>query len=327
MINVARRQAPGQRFCTSNERPHFAPRLAVRRRAGVKKHVIRTGTAANGSDCLVARRAFVEREASEFILGPAWHSTDKPPFQTQRPTSFPGLPRKEVGAFENASSKAKRHARFHKLQSQVSFTASASADGFSWRVRARNSDGPLAHPSELTEIASPRMIEKRCGEGCTVSIFPEKSLLELVQMASSALLPIVAFLGVIVAWRAIGAQRQINAMKAHLDYLKLAFDNPDFAFPKKMSDVDYEAQLIAGCRLKFEKYEWFVSSMLACLRLMLEVSQKRSAWRDIAILQISYHWKYLERYRQEKHYLVLWDRELKAEIDAGISRGKRPTLA
>lgn len=171
------------------------------------------------------------------------------------------------------------------------------------------------------------MIEKRCGEGCTVSIFPEKSLLELVQMASSALLPIVAFLGVIVAWRAIGAQRQINAMKAHLDYLKLAFDNPDFAFPKKMSDVDYEAQLIAGCRLKFEKYEWFVSSMLACLRLMLEVSQKRSAWRDIAILQISYHWKYLERYRQEKHYLVLWDRELKAEIDAGISRGKRPTLA
>ena len=165
------------------------------------------------------------------------------------------------------------------------------------------------------------------GGGNAMEFFPDKSFLELVQLFSSALIPVVALFGVIAAWQAIHAnrtiQREINAMKAHLDYLKLSLEYPKLAFPRNTTEINLESQEIGGCKVQFEKYEWFVSSMLASMRLLLEASPHHSSWRKIAVLQISYHWRYIEKYRGIKEYLTLWDLELESVIDEGIAIGKR----
>ena len=40
------------------------------------------------------------------------------------------------------------------------------------------------------------------------------------------------------------------------------------------------------------------------------------------ILQLAYHWEYLERFRNEKEYLRRWASEFNAEFDEAILLGK-----
>lgn len=135
---------------------------------------------------------------------------------------------------------------------------------------------------------------------------------------------------IIIAWRTVRvsrwSQQEANAVQAHRDYLKLAFEHPTFAFPKLMQNVDFKAETIDGSREMFDKYEWFVSYLFATIRLVLATAPKRSAWEEIAILQISYHWRYLEAFRGTRVYLKLWNKELHREIDAGIAMGKSNNL-
>ncbi len=111
--------------------------------------------------------------------------------------------------------------------------------------------------------------------------------------------------GVVIAARAIKANREINARRAYFDYVKVAFDNPDFAFPKHSEfKFDYKKQEIDGSRTRFEKYEWFVSLLVVTVEGVLEITEskwlpmtRKSVWAVSAETQLSYHTEYFRLYR------------------------------
>jgi hypothetical protein len=155
-----------------------------------------------------------------------------------------------------------------------------------------------------------------------MNCIPDKSILEIAQIS----IPIVGFLGVVVAGGAILAnrhsQREINSAKSYLDYLRVALENPDLAYPGAIAEFDYDKQIIGDDRLEFQRYEWFVSFTLASTRLMFQTAKKGTHWHNIAVRQISYHWRYLEKYGNTKHFLKRWYSEQKKIMDEAIKLGK-----
>src|SRR5262245_28863606 len=116
-------------------------------------------------------------------------------------------------------------------------------------------------------------------------LLDHKSYIEiLVIFAQLLIFPITEF-GVYVARWAIKSQREINATQAHLAYVRLAYEHPDFALPRLIKNIDYDKQTIRGKRLKFEEYEWFVAHMLGAMRLVIALAPNDSAWRKVASLQ------------------------------------------
>ena len=84
----------------------------------------------------------------------------------------------------------------------------------------------------------------------------------------------ITAIGVIVAVLAYLAnrrnQREALVQKAYYDYAKMAVDMPELAFPPKQK-FDYANQTLNGETLQFEKYEWFVSSMLVTVHFILKL--------------------------------------------------------
>ncbi len=147
-----------------------------------------------------------------------------------------------------------------------------------------------------------------------------------LQPAMSILFYIFGIGGVVAAYMSLRAnrqnQREANARRAYLEYARLGFDHPDFAFPLHL-EVDFEEQTVRGNKLDFERYEWFVSNVLGTVRFFLESVSRRSMWRNMMVLQLAYHWEYLERFRDKKEYLKRWAVELGPEFDEAIILGRR----
>jgi hypothetical protein len=116
-------------------------------------------------------------------------------------------------------------------------------------------------------------------------------------------------------------QRENGARRAYLDYVQLSIGHPTWAFPPLIS-IDLNTQTIDGARERFEQYEWFVSSTIATANFILESSRRDRIWNEMMILQLAYHWRYLEHFRSTKPYLIIWDRTLSREFDDAIAIGK-----
>jgi hypothetical protein len=81
-----------------------------------------------------------------------------------------------------------------------------------------------------------------------VGFWPDnKSTLEIIQIAASAVFPLVSLLGVLVALWAVTAsrriQKEVNGRRAYFDYIKVALDNPKFANPR-LVDFDLNASCL-----------------------------------------------------------------------------------
>ncbi len=132
--------------------------------------------------------------------------------------------------------------------------------------------------------------------------------------------------GVAIAFVSLRAnrhnQREANARRAYLEYARLAMEYPHFAFPRGLK-IDFEKQEVENSNSKFEQYEWFISIVIATARFLLELVGRRSMWRQMMLLQLAYHWEYLDRFRNEKEYLKRWSLELNAELNDAIVLGRR----
>jgi len=76
----------------------------------------------------------------------------------------------------------------------------------------------------------------------------------------------VAICSMIIALRAFllnkRSQKETIVQRAHSDYLTMAMDNPDLSFPRGQQ-FDLKKQELNGSSKEFERYEWFVSTMLS----------------------------------------------------------------
>jgi hypothetical protein len=116
-------------------------------------------------------------------------------------------------------------------------------------------------------------------------------------------------------------QKEALLQKAYFDYAKMAVDNPELAFPLK-SKIDLEKETLNGDKIKFEKYEWFLSAMLVMSLYVRNMSPENKHWEGLVINQMSYHWRYIERFWKEKPFIINWRRVLEKEMLAGIEQGK-----
>jgi len=147
-----------------------------------------------------------------------------------------------------------------------------------------------------------------------------------LQLAVSIVFYCAATVGVAIAFFTMRSnkknQRETNARRAYLDLIEAGQRSPDLAFPIR-TEIAYETQTIRGDPLEFEKYEWFVSTVLAAAHFIFESSRGDRTWHKMMILQMAYHWNYLERFRKKKQFLIVWDRAMKSEIDEAIQFGKQ----
>lgn len=106
----------------------------------------------------------------------------------------------------------------------------------------------------------------------------------------------VVALGVWQYFRSIEIDHEASAKALYAEYQTLAFENPEMANPA-LADVDYEALTFDGDRLRFEKYEWFVSYMETMAEEIFALS-KRKDWNHTLQEQLRYH----QRYFTSRHY-------------------------
>jgi hypothetical protein len=136
---------------------------------------------------------------------------------------------------------------------------------------------------------------------------------------------VIAAFSLVVALRAFRANRQNQrdtiVQRAFSDYLKMAMDHPEFAFPPDHT-LDHDAQTFDGKAEEFGRYEWYLSGVLNTVHLILEVEGDTPLWRETMHNQIAYHWQYLKRFRKAKPFLVNWDTRLAEALDAGITLGE-----
>ncbi len=89
------------------------------------------------------------------------------------------------------------------------------------------------------------------------------------------------------------AERHANAHELWRDYLRLAFDHPKLADPTlHLSDFDYHKLTVDGSSELFQKYEWFVGTLLdACVEILDFMPSKE--WRATLRSQLKLHRDYL----------------------------------
>jgi hypothetical protein len=102
--------------------------------------------------------------------------------------------------------------------------------------------------------------------------------------------------------------REIAAKAVYAEYLRLAFDHPEFANPK-IAEVDYVALTFNGDRVQFERYEWFVSFMVSAYEEIDELTRD-SSWQTEIEANLRYHQGYFasEHYRRSGYVQNLGSR-------------------
>jgi hypothetical protein len=171
------------------------------------------------------------------------------------------------------------------------------------------------------------------------------SALETIYWCSNVVLVLISAYAIYVAFQTIDANREIQreqtARNAYIKYIELAFHNPEFAEPdwEKINLVEEtfdspdnpERKKSDGPEReeRFARYCWFVSIMMNTAHLVFTakpkdpVRQEEDRVRqDLMILQIAYHWKYIEYIKEREKYLVYRYKQHPKQIDEGIRLGK-----
>jgi hypothetical protein len=111
-----------------------------------------------------------------------------------------------------------------------------------------------------------------------MNIVPNKSLLEIIQLFVSILFPIVTISGVVVAVIAIRvskrSQHEVHAIRAYLDYLRMALDHPEFAYPARVGRGLLEA---LPCVRTLTPYSAFTQCFRSAPR-QLHPNNERKCW-------------------------------------------------
>lgn len=130
-------------------------------------------------------------------------------------------------------------------------------------------------------------------------------------------LVVVAVLAAAVAIVQIGSahrsQREATAKSIWSDYEKQCFGNPKFANTKLLGNgaINIEGGDICGDQVEFEKYQWFVASMLGAAEEMITIFGKQDDWRQYVTHHLRYHLPYLKSRRFK---------ELRAEVSPQLAK-------
>ena len=150
-------------------------------------------------------------------------------------------------------------------------------------------------------------------------------MLETMKDIAAICAAVVGVGGVVIAVLAFRTnrenQKEAVLQRAYFDYAKMAVDKPELAFPFK-SDIDLEKQTLNNEKLEFERYEWFLSSMLIMCLFVTRMRRGDKFWKALVINQIAYHWQYIEYFWDTKEFIRNWRTELEAQMIEGIEKGK-----
>jgi hypothetical protein len=158
-----------------------------------------------------------------------------------------------------------------------------------------------------------------------MTLIPDlKSAAEIAQIISA----VAVGLGVWIAVRTIHNNRQIQreqtANNAYIKYIELAFHNPEFATPNWAKiDLDEKNFGLADDpeeqkKEKFERYCWFVSIMMNTANFVFTEVPQHHVLQRLMILQIAYHWKYIDYFKGRRKHLAYRYDQHKNQIDEGI---------
>jgi hypothetical protein len=149
--------------------------------------------------------------------------------------------------------------------------------------------------------------------------------LTIAKDAMTIVAALTAIVSLAVATKAYRATRKNQSeslvQRAYFDYAKMALEHPRFAYPINQ-DFNFSEQTLNSDGVEFERYEWFLSSMLATVHFILKVEDENEFWRQMMVNQIAYHWKYLKHFGRKKLYLDNWHREMEDIINEGIEKGE-----
>jgi hypothetical protein len=103
-------------------------------------------------------------------------------------------------------------------------------------------------------------------------------------------------------------QNRNSALQSYGGYLKLAFENPEFARP----DDDWDE--ISKSPARFRKYRWFVSIMLLAFEEIINFDPTDPEWELAILWQLRYHTRYT-RTEYFKAQMEMHDPRLQAMIN------------
>jgi hypothetical protein len=128
-------------------------------------------------------------------------------------------------------------------------------------------------------------------------------------------------------------QSEQTARNAYIKYIALAFHNPEFAEPdwkkinlsKKTFDPpdNLERKESDDPEERFKRYCWFVSVMMNTADFVFAGAPEGALIQEVMILQIAYHWKYIECFKEKSPYLKYRYKQYQSQIDKGISLGPK----
>ncbi|MGJ5069844.1 hypothetical protein [Bradyrhizobium oligotrophicum] len=90
------------------------------------------------------------------------------------------------------------------------------------------------------------------------------------------------------------SQREATAKEIYGDYLKLAFENPNFANPKIYVGTANKGWKHEGDWIQDERYRWFVAFMLNSYDEICSISRKDETWRKVILMDLRCHREYLK---------------------------------
>jgi hypothetical protein len=142
----------------------------------------------------------------------------------------------------------------------------------------------------------------------------------MLSAAATVFAVLVAILGARIALHQISASREAAALSAWNDYLRLCFENPNYACVDQARKVVPKglSQLEDNPSVEAEKYQWFLSIVLnSCEQVLLGMPNVHE-WRGTLVDQVWYHaeaiaqlWgKWKEGYSEKMQSIV----------DEGLSR-------
>ncbi len=129
----------------------------------------------------------------------------------------------------------------------------------------------------------------------------------------AAIIAVGALIG--VAFQVHGGritEREATAHNIWMDYLKLAFENPEFAAPS-LSALRVDGRL--------EKYEWFVSVVLFGAEQILMSHARHRPWGRIIIDQMRYHIEYIQSRQFRELYYPHSSRQVRRALDQACALG------
>jgi hypothetical protein len=154
------------------------------------------------------------------------------------------------------------------------------------------------------------------------------SVLHIAQFLQAVAVVVGVVVAVCTIYVSARIQREQTARNAYIKYIELAFHHPEFAAPD-WEKINFDAESFGPSKdpkerkKKFEQYCWFVSIMMHTVDFVFTAAPSNAVLQDVMILQIAYHWKYIDYFKRSKKHLAYRYDQHKDQIDKGIRIGRQ----